>query len=419
MRRGACAFVFFLALFTLGAYVHASTVENLQQKIAEHNSAITELEKEIAGYQEDIEKVNKETQSLRGAIKTLDLQQKSLSADIRLTERRIEATTLTVKQLTSTISDTADQINRGRSAIGESLRNVDRIETASFVTAFLGGESLSGFWETVDNLERFQEKVHEELGRQKVRKEDLEAQKRNTEAKRRELTVLKNKLSDQKQVLTLSKGQKNKLLTATKNKESEYRKLLADKVAKRDAFAQELLEFESQLRLEIDPTRLPPVGSGVLKWPLDNIKITQLFGKTNDSVRLYASGTHNGVDFRAPVGTPIKAARAGTVKGVGDTDKVCPGASYGRWVLIEHENGLSTLYAHLSLIKAESGQRVVTGETIGYGGETGYATGPHLHFTVYATQGVRIMNRKSSVCGGTYTMPVADLKAYLNPLSYL
>ncbi|HEY4508236.1 MAG TPA: M23 family metallopeptidase, partial [Candidatus Paceibacterota bacterium] len=109
----------------------------------------------------------------------------------------------------------------------------------------------------------------------------------------------------------------------------------------------------------------------------------------------------------------------GTVKGAGNTDTVCPGASYGKWVLIEHANGLSTLYAHLSLIKVSEGQEVATGETVGYSGETGYATGPHLHFTVYATQGVRIMNRKSAVCGGTYRMPIADLKAYLNPLKYL
>jgi murein DD-endopeptidase MepM/ murein hydrolase activator NlpD len=115
----------------------------------------------------------------------------------------------------------------------------------------------------------------------------------------------------------------------------------------------------------------------------------------------------------------VRAALAGTVKGVGNTDSVCPGASYGKWALIEHENGLSTLYAHFSLIKVSAGQTVNTGEIIGYSGDTGYATGPHLHFTVYATQGVRIMQRKSAVCRGSYMMPVADLKAYLNPLSYL
>jgi len=98
---------------------------------------------------------------------------------------------------------------------------------------------------------------------------------------------------------------------------------------------------------------------------------------------------------------------------------VCPGASYGKWVLVRHTNGLSTLYAHLSVISVSVGDQISGSSVIGYSGNTGYSTGPHLHFTVYATQGVEIMDRKSRVCGGIYTMPIADLRAYLNPLSYL
>jgi murein DD-endopeptidase MepM/ murein hydrolase activator NlpD len=113
------------------------------------------------------------------------------------------------------------------------------------------------------------------------------------------------------------------------------------------------------------------------------------------------------------------AAAAGTVMGTGDTDLVCKGASYGRWVLIKHDNGLATLSGHLSLIKVVAGQRVERGELIGYAGQTGYATGPHLHFTVAAAQGVEIKNLKSAVCPGTYTMPVFDARAYLDPILYL
>ena len=167
---------------------------------------------------------------------------------------------------------------------------------------------------------------------------------------------------------------------------------------------------------------MPSTGSGVLAWPVDSVKITQFFGKTSFSTQnpqVYNGKGHNGIDLRASVGTPIKAALAGTVEGVGDTDTVCPRASYGKWVLIRHANGLSTLYAHLSLIRVGPGQSVSTREIVGYGGNTGYSTGPHLHFTVYATQGVKITALKSRACRGTYTIPVADLKAYLNPLSYL
>ncbi|MDO8510173.1 MAG: M23 family metallopeptidase, partial [bacterium] len=173
---------------------------------------------------------------------------------------------------------------------------------------------------------------------------------------------------------------------------------------------------------KIDPSSIPGARVGVLAWPLDSVMITQYFGHTDFSrsnSTLYNGNGHNGVDFRAAVGTRVLAALEGTVLAVGDTDLVCPGASYGKWVLIEHPNGLSSLYAHLSLIKATQSQNVATGDIVGYSGSTGYSTGPHLHFTVYASQGVKVNTYKSKVCGGTYIMPVADLRAYLNPLSYL
>ena len=133
-----------------------------------------------------------------------------------------------------------------------------------------------------------------------------------------------------------NKAQTTKVLTDTKNKQSSYQKLLNERIARKNAFEQELLQYESELKFAIDPTSLPSAGSGVLKWPISKVKITQEFGDTAFArTGAYKGQGHNGIDFAAAVGTPIKAALQGVVKGVGDTDKVCPGSSYGRWVLIE------------------------------------------------------------------------------------
>jgi murein DD-endopeptidase MepM/ murein hydrolase activator NlpD len=132
-----------------------------------------------------------------------------------------------------------------------------------------------------------------------------------------------------------------------------------------------------------------------------------------------ATRAHNGVDIRAGIGTPVKTALSGVVWGTGNTDIARGCYSYGKWILIKHANGLTTIYGHLSQIKVVAGDKVITGDVIGYSGNTGYSTGPHLHFGVYATQGVIMEKYSQSKSCKTVVLPLADPKAYLNPMSYL
>jgi murein DD-endopeptidase MepM/ murein hydrolase activator NlpD len=103
---------------------------------------------------------------------------------------------------------------------------------------------------------------------------------------------------------------------------------------------------------------------------------TPLYVPYTDDYGPRGARMHTGVDFPAPTGTPVLAARAGTVTVAGWVD------GYGTVVALAHEQGVSTLYAHLSATLVRDGQQLAAGQPLGRVGSTGTATGPHLHFEV-------------------------------------
>jgi murein DD-endopeptidase MepM/ murein hydrolase activator NlpD len=397
----------------------ADTIDELQDKIDAANNSRKQLEAEITKYQEQLKVINGQAVTLQNTIKSLDVSTSKITTEVKLVENNISKTAYSIEDTGLEIQDKEKLISKGTKAIKESLKQINEADNKSIWEVLLSAEDLSTFWTDIENVILVQSKIGDQVTTVKSVKSELEKAKANLEQKKNELEDYTNELYDRKQVLLSTKKEKNTLLTVTKNTESNYQKILKDKLALKEALDKEINAYESQLKLAIDPKSFPKAGKGILIWPLDSILITQNFGITADSGRLYKSGTHNGVDFRAPIGTRVKSAGNGIVEGVGDTDIVCPGASFGKWVFIRYDNGLASTYGHLSTISAKKGQRVKTGDVVGYSGNTGYSTGPHLHMTVYAGQGVQISIMKSTVCRGTYTVPLADTRAYLDPLIYL
>jgi len=409
----------FLILFLSSQISGASTIDELQAKIDAANKSKASLEKEIAQYQSQLNTVSTQAASLQNTIKSLDVSTNKIGTEVKLTETNISKTSYNIQDTGLEIQDKQKKIDLGHSALVESLRQIDQTDNTTIFEILLSNNNISDVWTDLEYAGQVQAKVSEEVASIRSVKLDLEKAKAELERKKIELEEYTKELNAKKSVLVSTKKEKSNLLAVTKNTEANYQKILSDKLALKEALDKEVAAYESQLRLTIDPNSFPTSGKGILAWPLDSITVTQNFGVTSDSGRLYASGSHNGTDFRASIGTRVKSAGNGVVEGVGDTDTVCAGASFGKWVFIRYDNGLASTYGHLSLITASAGQKVKTGDIVGYSGNTGYSTGPHLHMSVYASQGVEISSFKSAVCKGTYTMPVADLHAYLDPMAYL
>lgn len=123
-----------------------------------------------------------------------------------------------------------------------------------------------------------------------------------------------------------------------------------------------------------EPEKKPPKvvrvgkGTGVLQWPLRGVLYAR-FGKKGKE-------PHDGVDLAAPAGQPVKTAAAGTVLFAGDQK------GYGLIVIVEHEGGLITLYAHNRDLRVKTGQKIREGQVVATVGDSGRTSGPHLHFEV-------------------------------------
>jgi murein DD-endopeptidase MepM/ murein hydrolase activator NlpD len=109
-------------------------------------------------------------------------------------------------------------------------------------------------------------------------------------------------------------------------------------------------------------------------WPVEG-RVGSSFGQRQDPIN-GEGAFHSGMDIEAPTGTPVRAAADGEVTGS------MMGAGYGREVVLDHSHGLLTVYGHLSSIAVVPGQHVIRGQVIGAVGQTGRATGPHLHYEV-------------------------------------
>lgn len=434
--------MFCVALFCFAFSASAQTVEELRRDIDQKSAEIQQLEAELKEIRETLATTKGEKLTLQAEVNRLQATIKKLQNDIAINEKQIDRSRLEIQKLSIEIDAKESSIAALHTGLATLIQNFAEHERQNPLIVLLKYRALSEFFRYTQYLTQLKKEILTSLESLRNLRGELVAQKVSVETKRKELETYRKNLTARRGILEDQKQAQAAFLAATRNKEKEYQALLKEREARRAALQEEIFNIEEKIRVTIDPASLPPKRSGVLAYPLPEPTykscwkkegsafkncVTQYFGFTSFAKRGGYNGKgHNGTDFRADIGTPVFAAEDGIVTAWGNTDFVdvragygCRGASYGKWILIEHPNNLSTLYAHLSSITVNKGEKVTRGEQIGFSGKSGYATGPHLHFTVFATRAVEITTFKSRVCGRDLTIPIAATEWYLDPGDYL
>ncbi|MEK7590456.1 MAG: peptidoglycan DD-metalloendopeptidase family protein [Patescibacteria group bacterium] len=403
------AVIFIFSLYALCLVtVNAAAPSELKNTIDQKTQELQQLNSQIKETQKQIENTQGQKSSLNKEIKQLDYNINQLNLNIKSSEINIQKLNLELSSLKYDINDIESGIIQRKSAISQLLRRVQEKDNENLLLAVLKNQSLAQSVAEFQTIVNLNQNLSVEIGNLDQLHEKFQLSLNKTSQKKNQVGLEKNNLQNRQTIVLDQKKSRQTLLSQTKNKEQLYQLQLKELEKQQEKIGAEIEKIEEQLRATMDPSLMPMPRPGVFSKPIEGI-LSQKYGRTSFAERAYKSGFHNGIDFAAPIGTPVFAARDGKIVATGDNGRV----QYGKFIVIEHDNNLSTLYSHLSRQVAAKGSFVKKGDLIGYSGNTGYVTGPHLHLTVYISQTFFMKAIPTCFCG---LVPVG---ATIDPLDYL
>lgn len=381
------AVLIFISLPPSASQSQTNLLEEIEKQILEKQQKITELQQQINTYRDLIKNKKAEESSLKNQIDILNSQIAKLEMEIRLTQSQISETDLKINDAQIKINSEENNLTKQKEFLGELLRQIHETDQENLLNIVLKNNNFSDFLNQIQYAENLQKMAQEKVETIKFLKLQLEKTKDNLTTQKELLENFQNKLGSQQIILDGQKDQKQEVLKKTKGEERRYQTFLNDIIAKQTIFFKEVLDLEKQILaaknylIRVRADQIPPVGAPLFKMPIDDYILTQGYGMTNFAKKgAYGGAIHNGADITSGLGTPIKAAAAGKILVRGYNK------GWGNWIAIVHPElyNLVTLYGHMQYPSGLPNGSEVTAETIiGYEGNTGFSTGPHLHLSVY------------------------------------
>jgi len=344
--------------------VSAQSSDELEEEIQDRSERIEELEEEINKYEIELQGTQEEQSTLQSAVSTLNNTVNRISGQISQTQSSISGTRQEISELESSINEIEQQIQKSNAVIGEMVKLMQRNGNQTFIETFLSAETFDQAWQKIDQLQQIQSQLQTQLHELRASRRTLRERQESAQAQREELGELRDQYADQQAIIEDQKQEKAALLSVTNQEASQYERIIAERKRLKEQFEEELRSFEERLNAQASDVS---ISSDTVRfsWPVSPVIITQLFGGTEFAKRnpsVYGRPFHNGTDFGVPIGTPVTVVAGGTVRGSGNTDSISGCYSYGKWILVDHPTGVSTLYAHLSQISKKAGDTVARGE---------------------------------------------------------
>lgn len=332
-------------------------LQNKQKTIEQQRQQLEQQQNELEGRQADSET---NLQNLQRNI-TYTANQ------IAETEYRLDQAEQELDRFEAELTKAKEDYEKVRTATVARLQFLQRQQGSKGWAVLLDSQDLNDFLDRRYQLRRVYAADKAVLQDLKEKAAAIERQKATVEDQRNQVALLRQQLLSQKELYEDEASEEEQLIARLKERRSALE-------AAEDQLVRESEQLGGLIRQKIAASTGIVRGTGRFVFPA-NANISSGFGNRVHPILGY-SRFHAGIDFSASYGSAIRAADSGRVIFSGWY------GGYGQAVIIDHGNGISTLYAHASRLLVSEGQNVQQGQSIAAVGSTGLSTGPHLHFEV-------------------------------------
>lgn len=368
------ALIMLLPMFTMVLEAaQAADTSALEQQIKEYQQRQAELAAQIKDLDQQLKAIAGDKAQALEQKRLLDQQISAKVQEIQSTESIIAQYDALIADEQAKLEDTQAKEEIQYELFCKRVRAMEEAGTVSYWSILFDSADFADLLDRATFVSEIMEADNKIMDDLAALRRSIEAQKAELETSRADQQTQRDALVAQKKELDAKEADAAALVQKIQSQESEYQ-------SSRDALKREEEEVEAQIikkqkeiqakiaagQISFDP------GTG-WQWPVPgHYKITSTFGPRIHPIT-GLPGNHTGTDIAAPKGTAILSARGGVVT-ISTYNN-----SYGNYVVVQHDNGIATLYAHMSSRAVSEGQVVTQGQTLGYVGSTGSSTGNHLH----------------------------------------
>ena len=344
-------------------------LSNIQQQMTNEANKKSEAEKTIGTVYEQLHAIQRDLDTATAELKQVQADRIQLDKDITKTEAELK--------------EAQARLQSREKVFYKRVRDIYINGRLSYLDVVIGSKDFSDFANRMEMLKRILQSDMDLINTIKTEREEIASKKAKLEEDRAKVLELEKVAQEKQNVINQKKAERQAVLERAMNDrdtaERAYNELMASSASITAMLQQRAAERAAAAAAAASQGgggggATWVQGSGQLAAPVV-APITSDFGWRIHPI--YGTRRlHAGTDFGVDEGTPVHAADGGVVVEAGWV------SGYGYTVIIDHGNGMSTLYAHNSEVAVSPGQTVSKGQVVSYSGNTGGSTGPHLHFEV-------------------------------------